>query len=118
MLHLWFNPFFTNIDIRPVTFDKDNQYGITRILISPSTSLPSSIQNEIENQINVYQFIRNYASAVVRRDSIIYGGVTNYILPTSTHCSGAFLYGFRLYPRLIRSKTYLPSADEGGTRIT
>ena len=117
MLHLWFNPFFTNIDIRPVTFDKDNQYGITRILISPSTSLPSSIQNEIENQLSVYQYIRNYASAVVRRDSIIYGGVTNYILPTIYTLLGAFMYGLRLYPKLMRTKTYLPSQDEGGTRI-
>ena len=68
MLHLWFNPLWTNIDIRPVTFDKDNPYGITHLLISPGTSQPSAIQNEIENQIKAYQFIRNYALALDKRE--------------------------------------------------
>ena len=109
-LHFWFNPLWTNIDIGSVTFDKDNPYGITHLLISPATSQPNEIQNEIENQIKAYQFIRNYALALDKTDSIIYGGITTYVLPTVYALLGAFLYGFRLYSRLIRRKTYLRSA--------
>jgi hypothetical protein len=109
-LHFWFNPWWTNIDIRSVTFDQDNPYGITHLLISPGISQPSAIQDEIENQIKAYQFIRNYALALDKTDSIIYGGITTYVLPTVYALLGAFLYGFRLYSRLIRRKTYLRSA--------
>jgi hypothetical protein len=109
-LHFWFNPWWTNIDIRSVTFDKENPDGITHLLISPSTSQPSDIQAELENQIKAYQFIRNYALALDKTDSIIYGGITTYVLPTVYALLGAFLYGFRLCSRLIRKKTYLHSA--------
>jgi hypothetical protein len=110
-LHFWFNPLWTHIDVRTVTFDKDNnRFGIDHILIPPETSEPSQIQKEIENQIKAYQFIRDYALALVKTDSIIYGGFTSYALPTVYAVLGAFLYGFRLYARLIRRKTYLRSA--------
>jgi hypothetical protein len=108
-LHFWFNPWWTNIDIKSVTFDKDNPYGITHLLISPDVSSPRQVQSEIENQIKAYQFIRNYALALDKTDSIIYGGVTTYVLPTVYALLGAFLYGFRLYSRLIRRRTYLRS---------
>ncbi len=109
-LHFWFNPWWTNIDISSVTFDKNNPDGITHLLISPGTSEPSDIQAELENQIKAYQFIRNYALALDKTDSIIYGGITTYVLPTVYALLGAFLYGFRLCSRLIRRKTYLHSA--------
>jgi hypothetical protein len=109
-LHFWFNPWWTNIDVGSVRFDKDNPDGITHLLISPGTSQPNEIQAEVENQIKAYQFIRNYALALDKTDSIIYGGITNYVLPTVYALLGAFLYGFRLCSRLIRRKTYLHSA--------
>ena len=80
------------------------------LLISPAVARPSEVLTEIENQIKAYQFIRNYALALVKTDSIIYGGITTYLLPTVYALLGAFLYGFRLYSRLIRRKTYLRSA--------
>lgn len=58
-LHFWFNPWWTNIDIKSVTYDKDNPNGITHLLISPATSRPNEVQDEVENQIKAYQFIRN-----------------------------------------------------------
>jgi hypothetical protein len=109
-LHFWFNPWWTNIDVSSVRFDKNNPDGITHLLISPSTTQPSDIQAEVENQIKAYQFIRNYALALDKTDSIIYGGITTYVLPTVYALLGAFLYGFRLCSRLIRRKTYLHSA--------
>ena len=109
-LHFWFNPLWTNIDINTVTFNKDNPYGIQHLLISPAVARPSEVLTEIENQIKAYQFIRNYALALVKTDSIIYGGITTYLLPTIYALLGAFLYGFRLYSRLIRRRTYLRSA--------
>ncbi len=47
-LHFWFNPWWTNIDVGSVRFDKDNPDGITHLLISPGTSQPNEIQAEVE----------------------------------------------------------------------
>ena len=55
-------------------------------MISPEISQPSEIRKEIENQIKAYQFIRDYALALVKTDSIIYGGFTSHALPTVTRC--------------------------------
>ncbi len=109
-LHFWFNRWWTDIDIRSVTFDKDNPYHIDHLLIPPETSRPDEILSEVQNQIKAYQVIRNYALALDKTDSIIYGGITTYVLPTVYALLGAFLYGFRLYARLIRRKTYLRTA--------
>jgi hypothetical protein len=109
-LHYWFNPWWTNIDVGPVTFDDHNPQGITHLLISPDISGADQIKAEVVNQIKAYQLIRNYALALDKTDSIVYGGITTYLLPTVYALLGAFLYGFRLYSRLIRRKTYLPSA--------
>ena len=103
-LHFWFNPLWTNIDINTVTFNKDNPYGIRHLLISPADLATERDADEIENQIKAYQFMRNYALALDKTDSIIYGGFTTYLLPTVYALLGAFLYGFRLYSRLIRQK--------------
>src|SRR6185312_15076279 len=45
-----------------------------------------------------------------KTNTLIYGGISTYLLPTIYALLGAFLYGFRFYSRLIRKKEYLRSA--------
>jgi hypothetical protein len=108
-LHFWFNPWWTNIDIQAVTFNDQNP-DVNHLLVSPALSTPDEVSAEIVNQIKAYQQIRNYALSLYKTDSIIYGGITTYLLPTFYALLGAYLYGFRLYSRLMRRSTYLPSA--------
>jgi len=108
-LHFWFNPWWTNIDIQAVTFNDQNP-DVNHLLVSPALSTPAEVSAEIVNQIKAYQQIRNYALSLSKTDSIIYGGITTYLLPTFYALLGAYLYGFRLYSRLMRRNTYLPTA--------
>jgi hypothetical protein len=114
-LHYWFNYWWTNYDVRRVTFnteysDKGELGRVDHLLVSPDISTPEQIANEVINQIKVYQLLRDYAQYLYNMDAVIYGGVTTYLLPTIYALLGAFLYGFRLYSRLMRRSVYLPSA--------
>ena len=109
-LHSWFNPWLTSIDAKATHFDQANPEGITHLLIPPDTLGVGRIKVEVTNQISAFQSIRSYALAVEKADFIIYGGITTFLLPTVYALLGAFLYGFRLYSRLICTATYiLPS---------
>jgi hypothetical protein len=109
-LHYWFNYWWTDYDIYKVTFNRDNTQGVDHLLVSPDISTPEQIAKEVINQIKAYQLLRDYALYLFKMDSIIYGGITTYLLPTVYALLGAFLYGFRLYSRLMRRNTYLRSA--------
>ena len=114
-LHYWFNYWWTNYDVHRVTFnaeygDKGELGRVDHLLVSPDISTPEQIANEVINQIKAYQLLRDYAQYLYNMDSVIYGGVTTYLLPTIYALLGAFLYGFRLYSRLMRRNAYLPSA--------
>jgi hypothetical protein len=69
----------------------------------------NDIAKEIVNQIAAYQRIRDYAISVYKTNTIIYGGISTYLLPTIYALLGAFPYGFRYDSRLIREKRYLRS---------
>ena len=109
-LHFWFNRWWTDINIKPVVFDDGNPARATHLLVPPQISGVEAIRLEVINQITAYQIIRNYALALDKTDSIIYGGITTYLLPTIYALLGAYLYGFRLYSRLMRHSSYLRSA--------
>lgn len=114
-LHYWFNFWWTNYDPLQVTFnaaygDKDSLGRVDHLLVSPEISTSDEIAKEVINQIKAYQLLRDYAQLLYTNDSIIYGGITTYLLPTIYALLGAFLYGFRLYSRLMRRTTYLRSA--------
>jgi len=115
-LHYWFNYLWANYQVSRVTFNKkdienkDDSEKVDHLLVSPEISTPDEIVKEVINQIKAYQLLRDYALYLSKMDSIIYGGITTYLLPTIYALLGAYLYGFRLYSRLIRQSTYLPSA--------
>lgn len=109
-LNFWFAFPGTHLDIKEVTFNRENPDKITGLLISPELSLASDLRQEGIKQIKAYQLIRNYALALYKTNTLIYGSITTYLLPTIYALLGAFLYGFRLYSRLIRRREYLGSA--------
>ena len=114
-LHYWYNYWWTDYDTLRVTFnaefgDKDALGRVDHLMVSPEITTSDEIAREVINQIKVYQLLRDYAQLLYTNDSIIYGGITTYLLPTIYALLGAFLYGFRLYSRLMRRTTYLRSA--------
>jgi len=115
-LHYWFNYWWADYDTLKVTFNskdidkKDESARVDHLLVSPGISKPNDIAEEVVNQIKAYQLLRDYALYLYKMDTIVYGGITTYLLPTFYALLGAFLYGFRLYSRMMRQHTYLRSA--------
>jgi hypothetical protein len=109
-LNFWFNPWWMQLDIKYVRFDGDNPEGLKHLMVPPSLSSADEVIAEGLNQIAIYQRIRDYAIGTYKTNTTVYGAITTYLLPTVYALLGAFLYGFRLYSRLIRRKQYLPSA--------
>ncbi len=109
-LNDWFNPPQLRVDVRPVVFQEGNPDHVTAINVPPDIKSTEDIVNEGLKQIVAYQLIRNFALASYKTNSVFYGGITTYLLPAVYALLGASLYGFRLTARLIRNRTYLPSA--------
>jgi hypothetical protein len=109
-LHASFTPWWFNLSGNDVTFNQDNKRGMTHLNVPPEISTVSEIEKEAVYQIEVYQYIREYALGLSKIDSLIYSSLSTYLLPTIYALLGAFLYGFRMYSRLIRRKEFLPSA--------
>ena len=109
-LHSWFEFWEKEASPAVIALGEGNADGITNVRVSPDLSSPEQIKAEVVKQIEAYQSIRDYALALYKTNSIIYGGVTTYVLPAIYALLGAFLYGFRLYSRLIRRQEYLRSA--------
>ena len=114
-LHYWFNRPWADYQTARVTFNndiekKDESEKVDHLLVSPDISTPDQIAREVVNQIKAYQLLRDYAQYLFTMDSIVYGGITTYFLPTIYALLGAYLYGFRLYSRLMRRGSYRRSA--------
>ncbi len=108
-LNFWFTPPWMTLSIDSVSFDGSNKNGLDHLNVSPALSTVAQIESEAVNQIKAYQNIRDYALGLYKIDTLIYSSLSTYLLPTVYALLGAFLYGFRLYSRLIRRKEYLPS---------
>jgi hypothetical protein len=108
-LHHWFNPPWIKIDVDELNFSKGNAIGVEHLRVPPDLLTDQQIAEEVVNQIKAYQRIRDYAISVYKTNTIIYGGISTYLLPTIYALLGAFLYGFRYDSRLIREKKYLRS---------
>jgi hypothetical protein len=115
-LHYWFNHPWADYKTDRVTFNKEKlsqqneSEKVDHLLVPPDISTPDEIAKEAVNQIKAYQLLRDYAQYLYTMDSIVYGGITTYFLPTIYALLGAYLYGFRLYSRLMRRGSYRRSA--------
>jgi hypothetical protein len=105
-----FTPWWINVSFADVTFNDENKRGMNHLNVPPELSTSAEIETEAAYQIKAYQSIRDYALGLFEIDSLIYTGLSTYLLPTIYALLGAFLYGFRMYSRLIRRKEFLPSA--------
>ena len=107
-LNYWFIPPWLELSPESVRFEPGQP--IDHINVSPRLSSSAEIDREGLLQVEAYQAIRNYALALCKMEGLLYGSLSTYLLPVVYALLGAFLYGFRLYSRLIRRKEYLESA--------
>lgn len=107
-LNYWFIPPWLELPVESVRFEPGQP--IDHINVSPRLSSAAEIEHESILQVEAYQAIRNYALALSKMEGLLYGSLSTYLLPVVYALLGAFLYGFRLYSRLIRRKEYLESA--------
>jgi hypothetical protein len=105
-----FTPWWSTLSVADVTFNEENKRGMKHLNVPPELSTFAEIEEEAAYQVRAYQNIRDYALGLFEIDSLIYTGLSTYLLPTIYALLGAFLYGFRMYSRLIRRKEFLPSA--------
>jgi hypothetical protein len=103
-----FTPWWVSQSNEQVRFDGSN--GMDHLNVPPKVSTAKEVEQEAVYQIKAYQNIRDFALGLCKIDTLIYTGLSTYLLPTVYALLGAFLYGFRLYSRLIRHKQFLPSA--------
>jgi hypothetical protein len=109
-LNFWFTPWWMTSSIENVTFNETNRQGMDHLNVPPGLFTAAEIRSEAIAQIRAYQSIRDYALGLYKINTLIYSSLSTYFLPTVYALLGAFLYGFRLYSRLIRRNTFLPSA--------
>jgi hypothetical protein len=105
-----FTPWWIILSVKDVTFNGENTNGMDHLDVPPGLSTVAEIEKEAVYQVKAYQYIRDYALGLCKIDALIYTGLSTYFLPTIYALLGAFLYGFRMYSRLIRRKEFLPSA--------
>jgi hypothetical protein len=105
-----FTPWWVTLSVKDVTFNGENTNGMDHLNVPPGLSTVAEIEKEAVYQVRAYQYIRDYALGLCKIDSLIYTGLSTYFLPSIYALLGAFLYGFRMYSRLIRRKEFLPSA--------
>jgi hypothetical protein len=104
-----FTPWWISLSINDVTFNEKNPNGMHYLNVPPGLSTVDEIEDQAVYQVTAYQYIRDYALGLCKIDLLIYTGLSTYFLPTIYALLGAFLYGFRMYSRLIRRKEFLPS---------
>ncbi len=109
-LNGWFTPWWIRLSIDDVSFNGEGKDRLDHLNVPPGLSTVAQIKEEAINQIKAYQNIREFALALYKIDTLIYSSLSTYALPTIYALLGAFLYGFRLYSRLIRRMEYRPSA--------
>lgn len=105
-----FTPWWIGVSIENVTFNETNKKGMDHLNVPPEVLTVPQIEKEAIYQIKAYQNIRDFALELFKIDSLIYTALSTYFLPTIYALLGAFLYGFRMYSRLIRRKEFVPSA--------
>jgi hypothetical protein len=105
-----FTPWWIKLSVDDVTFNASNKNDMYHLNVPPELTTVAEIENEAVYQVRAYQNIRDYALGLCKIDSLIYTSLSTYLLPTIYALLGAFLYGFRLYSRLIRRNEFLPSA--------
>ncbi len=106
-LNNWFLPPWLQISPNLVRFEPGQP--IDHLNVPPQVSTWQQIDREGTLQIEAYQHIRDFGYSLYKMESLLYGSISTYFLPTVYAVLGAFLYGFRLYSRLIRRKQYLRS---------
>jgi hypothetical protein len=109
-LNGWFTPWWIRLSVADVSFNGEGRDRLNHLNVPPGISTIAEIKEEAINQIKAYQNIREFALALYKIDTLIYSSLSTYALPTVYALLGAFLYGFRLYSRLIRRMEYRPSA--------
>ena len=108
-LNTWFIPPWLRLDPRDVVFNEANPNGLKHLNVPPDLSTSAEIRAEAIGQIKAYQYIRDYALGLYKINSLIYSSLSAYFLPTVYALLGAFLYGLRLYSRLVTRNEFLPS---------
>jgi hypothetical protein len=111
-LNFWFTPWWMTSSIDDVRFDGTNTKGADHLNVPPELATVADIEKEAVNQIKAHQSIRDYALGLYKIDTLIYSSLSTYFLPTIYALLGAFLYGFRVYSRLIRREVFLPCAAD------
>lgn len=109
-LNRYFIPPDFRIDSTPVDFGSNHPEGLGAFNVRPTIRTASEIVDEGIKQIVYYQQIRNFAQAAAKTNTVLYAGVTNYLLPAVYALLGASLYGLRHYAALVRRKAYLKSS--------
>jgi xanthosine utilization system XapX-like protein len=109
-LNGYFNPPGLAIATLHIDFGERHPDRLMDINVSPHISKTSEIYNEALRQIIMYQHIRNFSQAVQKTNSILYSGVTTYLLPAVYALLGATLFGLRHYAKLIEQKAYSSSS--------
>jgi len=107
-LNYWFIPPWLRLSPDSVRFEPGQP--IDHINVSPHLTTWQGVEQEGASQIEAYQAIRNYAVALSKMETLLYGSLATYFLPVVYALLGAFLYGFRMYSRLIRRKMFLETA--------
>lgn len=108
-LNTWFIPPWLRLNPSNVVFNQANPNGLTHLNVPPDLSTSAEIRAEAIGQIKAYQYIRVYALGLYKINSLIYSSLSAYFLPTVYALLGAFLYGLRLYSRLVTRNEFLPS---------
>jgi hypothetical protein len=109
-LNYWFTPPWMRVSPKPVVFNASNRDGLDHLNVPPDIGTIADVEREAETQIKIYQNIRDYALGLWKSKSLLYTSLSTYFLPTAYALLGAFLYGFRLYSRLIRRNLFMQSA--------
>src|SRR5208283_4623868 len=109
-LNGWFTPWWMRPSVDDVSFQGEGKEHLDHLNVPPGLSTVAEIKAEAINQIKAYQNIREFALGLYKIDTLIYSSLSTYALPTVYALLGAFLYGFRLYSRLIRRMEFSPSA--------
>lgn len=109
-LNGWFTPWWMRPSIDDVSFSGAGKEHLDHLNVPPGLSTVAEIKAEAINQIKAYQNIREFALGLYKIDTLIYSALSTYALPAVYALLGAFLYGFRLYSRLIRRMEFSPSA--------
>jgi hypothetical protein len=72
--------------------------------------LPNHLVQAADERIVVYQDVRYFAQNLVADSSLVFGAITNYLLPVLYALLGTCAYLLRSFEQGMRTKTFIPSA--------